>query len=85
MENQLQVDVHFLVSYLEQLSLEIMITLKQNNKWGLGGLLLPRSWILRLIRGPVRSACRNPRISLLLEPIETLLSNVLLWNGTGAF
>lgn len=85
MDKQLQVDLLSLVSYLEQLALEIIITVMQNNKWGLDGLLLPRSWVLRLIRGPERSTCWNPPVRLLFRLIGTLMSTVISWTGEGAF
>jgi len=85
MDNQLQVDLLFLVSYLEQLSLEILISFSQNLNLGFHNLLLPRSWVLRLIRGPPRSPCRNPPVSVLYTSVGTLMTRVILWNGAGAF
>ena len=83
MDKELPVDLLFVVSYLEQLSLEIIITVMQNNKRSLNGLLLPRSWVLRIIRGPERTPCRNPRVSLLFGLIGILMRKIILWNGAG--
>lgn len=82
-DKQLQIDLLFLVSYLEQLALEILITAKQNSGRGWDGLLLPRSWVLRLIRGPERSPCWDPSLSDLFESTGKLMSRVFLWNGAG--
>lgn len=82
-EQQLEVDAQDLVSYLERLILEIIITLRTSFHKGPEGMILPRSWILRALKGASRSPCQNPILCQLFEPVGTLLTRLYNWSGHG--
>lgn len=59
------------------------MTIRQNRNSGPDNLLLPRSWILRALAGPLGVLTHNPPLTVLLGAVGNLLRKLFLWASSG--